>query len=100
MIVLDFEDHSWFLLSKGKRLFLDVNCNHSFVGYDFLIELNDEEVQQFKREGRDFIMKIADNVQYSAPGVLNSSSEYKERGLQNIYGDEVTEAIRVHRASN
>ena|SRR5215472_16925725 len=99
MTVLDYEDYGWFLLSKEERLFLDVNCNHSFVGYSFLIELDEAEVRQYRQEGRDFIVRLADRVQHSGPGVRGSKSEFKNRGVENVYGKEVVAAIQKYRAS-
>lgn len=49
MKVLDHEPYQWFLLEESGRLFLDANCNHSFIGYDFLILLNPEEIQAYQQ---------------------------------------------------
>ena len=39
MKVIDHEPQSWFLLEKDRAIFLDANCNHSFYGYTFTLQL-------------------------------------------------------------
>lgn len=99
MKVIDFEESGWFLLSKGDRLFLDSNCNHGVFGYSFLIELNEDEIQRYRQEGRRYLSELAHSVHYSAPIVANSKSQYKDRGVDKIFGDEVSKAIQEHHAS-
>src|SRR6478609_781781 len=43
MQVIDHEPSSWFLVRDGERLFLDVNCSHGAVSYDFAMELDQRE---------------------------------------------------------
>lgn len=99
MRVVDHEPQWWFLLEENGSLFLDVNCNQSFVGYDFLLELNAEEHGAYKHEGREFISRLAAKIQDSAPIVKGSTSRFKGRDLSRTYSDKVTKAVESWRAS-
>ena len=98
MKVLDHEFGSWFLLGEGDRMFLDVNCGHSAVSYDVLIELNESERAQHAAQGRVYLGKLAEAVGYSAPGARGSQSSYKTRDIASKYGAQVSEAIRSWRS--
>jgi len=82
MQVIDHEPGGWFLVQDGEKLFLDVNCSHGAVSYDFVMELNDRERSGYAMEGRTFIAALAEKVQSSAPGVRGSPSPYGHRHLQ------------------
>lgn len=99
MRVVDHEPQWWFLLEEDGSLFLDANCNHSFVGYDFLLELNADEHRAYKHEGREFISRLATEIQGSAPIVEGSTSRFKGRHLARAYTDKVTKAVQSWRAS-
>jgi hypothetical protein len=79
MRIVDYEPQWWFLYEENGALFLDGNYNHSFVGYDFMIQLNLEEVAQYRERGREFINWLAEDVQNSVPILKISESRYKER---------------------
>jgi hypothetical protein len=79
MKVIDHEPQMWFLLEDSGTLFLDGNYNHSFVGYDWMIQLNQAEVDQYRSRGRDFINWLAEDVQNSAPVLKVSTSSYQAR---------------------
>ena len=98
--MLDHQPHAWFLLEDRDTLFLDVACSHSAVDYSVLIELNNQEVQSFKRDGRVFLDQLAYDIHYSAPGVRGSQSPYKLRNLTPIRGNEVDIAVKGWRALN
>lgn len=98
MRVIDHEPQWWFLLQEDGALFLDANCNHSFVGYDFLLQLNSEEQERYAREGRAFISHLATEIQDSAPIQTISTSRFKGRDLSKTYSDKVTRAIERWRA--
>jgi hypothetical protein len=55
MTVIDHEPQWWFLFEKGGKFYLDGNYNHSFIGYDFMIQLNSEEIAEYRARGRTFI---------------------------------------------
>jgi hypothetical protein len=67
MRVIDHVPQWWFLFEEDGAFFLDRNYNHSFVGYDFMIQLNPEEVAQYRARGREFINWLAEDIQNSAP---------------------------------
>lgn len=100
MRVIDHEPQWWFLLEENGLLFLDANCNHSFVGYDFLLELNAKERGAYKHEGREFINRLATEIQDSAPIVRGSTSRFKARDLSRTYLDKVAKAVENWRASS
>lgn len=79
MKVIDHEPQSRFLLEDANSLFLDGNYNHSFVGYDWMIELNRDEVHQYRKRGREFINWLTEDVQNSVPILKASSSSYRTR---------------------
>lgn len=79
MRVIDHEPQWWFLFEEDGAFFLDGNYNHSFVGYDFMIQLNAEEVAQYRARGREFIGVLAERVQNSVPILIVSKSPYKGR---------------------
>lgn len=95
MRVLDHEPQWWFLLEEDVSLFLDVNCAHSFVGYGFLLELSAEEHRAYKHLGREFISRLAAEIQDGAPIVKGSTSRFKGRNLSRTHSDKVTKGSRV-----
>ncbi|WP_374582852.1 hypothetical protein [Pseudoduganella sp.] len=97
MKVLDHEPQWWFLLEDEGFLYLDVNCNHSFIGYDFLLRLDASEAARFQIEGRGYISWLASDIQNSAPILTNSSSAYKGRDLTSEYSTRVTAAVQQWR---
>jgi hypothetical protein len=98
MKVIDHEPGLWFLLGDDDRLFLDVNCEHSAVGHDVLIELDGSERAQQTAQGRAYLSKLAEAINYSAPGARGSQSSYKSRNVSSQYGAQVSEAIRAWRS--
>ena len=100
MKVVDHEPHFWFLLEEAGVLFLDVNCSHSFLGYSFLIQLNTDESAKYREHGHDFINKIAQAIQYTAPILQVSESPYKGRDLSQSRSGSVTAAVAAWRAGS
>lgn len=98
MIVLEHEPQWWFLLQDGERLLFDVNCSHSAVNYSWLMALNAEEAAKFKASGRAFLNELAEEVQWSAPGVHGSTSAFLGRNISQAFGKAVTEAAEEWRA--
>jgi hypothetical protein len=93
MKVLYHEPQCWFFLEDEGALYLDANCNHSCVGYDFLLQLNAEEIARYRSEGRAFISWLAADIQNSAPILATGSSKYKGRDRSNDYSERVTAAV-------
>lgn len=97
--MLDYEPQWWFLLEDGDRFLVDANCNHSFVGYDFMIELNAQELVSYQAEGRTFIERLVREIQDTAPILIVSTSPFKGRDISKIYREQVTSAVKEWRAS-
>lgn len=97
MKVLDHEPQWWFLLEDEGVLYLDVNCNHSFIGYEFLLRLDAGEVAKFRAEGRAYISWLAEEIQNSAPILASSNSRYKGRDVSHEYSGRVTAAVNEWR---
>lgn len=95
MQVVDHAPHAWFLLRDDDTLLLDVNCSHGPVGYEWTMVLNEEEAAQFRALGHDFIAQLAEQVQWTAPGVLNSRSPYLGRKVDRETRQRVTLAIKA-----
>jgi hypothetical protein len=93
MKIIEHEPQFWFLLQDGIQLLLDVSCEYSFVGYSFLMVLNEDEVSCYKKEGRDYLSTLAEAINFSCPIARGSSSPYKQRNIQSLRGDEVLDAV-------
>jgi len=93
MNVIDLEPQFWFLLEDGDALFLDANCNHSFVGYSFMIRLSPDEVALYTARGRGYLSDLAQQVQDSAPILAVSRSPFKGRDVSSAHAEAVMEAV-------
>jgi len=93
MKIIDHEPQSWFLLEDAGALFLDGNYNHSFVGYDWMIQLNRDEVDQYRERGREFINRLAEDVQNSVPILKASTSSYETRRVPQELYDKASASI-------
>lgn len=98
MKVVDHEPQGWFLLEDSGALFLDGNYNHSFVGYDWMIQLSRAEVEQFRKRGREFINWLVEDIQNSAPLLKVSISSYKARRVTDALYNRASEAIEEWKA--
>jgi hypothetical protein len=93
MEVIDHEPLLWFLLRDGEEYFLDVNATASFVGYNLLVRLTDEERAAYAASGHDYLTRLADS--------LNYHTEYnKTRNVHREYGDQAHTAIMAWKAAN
>lgn len=97
MKVIDHEPYLWFFFERNDSFFLDVNCNHSFAGYFFMIELLPEELTNYKSEGHNYLNKLANDIQFTAPIVKDSKSTYKDRDVSSQYIEESLSAIKLWR---
>jgi hypothetical protein len=93
MKIIDHKPQSWFLFEDGENLIFDVNCSYSFVGYDFLMLLNPDEVLGYRRGSKTFLNKLAEEIDYSCPIARESKSIYKSRKLDDRYVHMAAEAI-------
>jgi len=100
MKVIDEERSSWFLFEEDGKLLFDVNCSHSFVGYNFMMFLNEEEVSLYKEKGREYLNELANAIDYSSPISKISTSKYKERYVYEQYSEQSLDAIDVWRELN
>ncbi|WP_133491053.1 MULTISPECIES: hypothetical protein [Alcanivorax] len=98
MKVLDHEPYRWFLLEDSGDLLLDVNCHHSFVSYNVLIQLTPDEMQEYQRHGRDYLNGLSEDIHNSAPILKVSKSIYKGRDISSLHKERVIEAIRTWRS--
>jgi hypothetical protein len=98
MRVVDHDPAFWFLLAEGDRLILDVNCAHGVVSYDFAIELNERERDEHAAHGHDYLSQLADQLNYSAPGVRGTASPYKNRNITSNIGPQIVEVINQWRS--
>lgn len=99
MKVVAFEPQWWFLLEQDGALFLDVNCNHSFLGYPYMIELDAGERRQYAARGREFIEQLAQGIQDSVPILADSKSPFAGRDVSKLYSGQVDAAVQDWRAS-
>lgn len=83
------------MLRDGQQLYLDFDCNHSFVGYSFTMQLNSDEAANYRRRGRAYLDELAQAIQYSAPGVSGSGSIYKDRFLTPEAASRVNDVIKL-----
>lgn len=99
MKVIDAESQMWFLLEQDGAFYLEAFCDHSFVGYSYMIALNAEELAAYEHGGHAYISKLADDIHNSAPIVQGSMSRFKGRDVSTTYGGEVSLAIEEWHAS-
>lgn len=93
MKLLDHKENSWYFFEEGKRFILHVECSHSFVGYDFLMFLNDEEISNYQKIGRSFLEQLANEIDFSCPIAKESTSKYKGRNLDESYIQKAVDAM-------
>jgi len=98
MKVIDSEAWAWFLFEYESRLYLDVHCNMSFFSYTYMIELNDDELAQYRTIGREYLGKLAHDVHYSVPIAKDTMSAYKGRDVSRQFSDLATQAVAKWRS--
>ncbi|UJP39911.1 hypothetical protein [Cellulomonas palmilytica] len=98
MRVLDHEQWSWFLLESDGSLLLDVHVSHGPASATLLVALTDDERAAYDRDGRTAVIRLAADIQDSAPLAAASTSPYRSRDLTRTLGAEVTAAVAAWRA--
>lgn len=93
MDLLDYKSSSWYLFDENGRLILHVACEYSFVGYDFLMFLNEEEISNYQKIGSDFLDQLSSEINFSCPIAKQSKSIYKGRNLDDIYIEKAGDVI-------
>lgn len=94
MKVIDTEKQFWYLLECNGKFYLDVLCNQSFAYYSFTIELNESELHHYNSEGRTYLNHLARDIQFSAPIMEKSKSQFKERNVSEQKSEQITDAIK------
>ena len=97
MRVIDHEPWSWFLLASGDDALLDVHVDQGPFGGSLLICLTAAERESLDREGRAYAIRLAREIQNSAPLHIASTSPYRARDLTGTLGDQVTRAVAAWR---
>jgi len=99
MRVIDHEPRWWFLLEMHGDLFLNANCEQSCFSFDFMIQLDEEETAAYRREGRDYLSRLAGEIQDSAPVARNTRSRFKGRDVSGACAGQVAGAVSRWRAA-
>ena len=94
MRVIDSSPQFWYLLEERDDLILTVNCEHSFVGYDFTLKLNSDERSQYEQDGKVYISQLAEAINYSSPIARSSASPYKNRNIDAQYNPAILRAVQ------
>lgn len=97
MLVLHEIAWCCFLLQDGPDFYLDVLCNHSAANYGFLLHMDDAEVAAYREQGIPYLQRLADAIQYSAPGVMGSRSAFLQRRASADVQGRVHAAIQAFR---
>lgn len=92
MKVIDSSPRFWYLLQDEAGILIDVNCEHSFVSYDFAMRLSDEEISTYESDGRTYLDRLAEALNYSCQIARGSASIYKDRNLIPTHGDAIYRA--------
>lgn len=100
MKIVDHEPHPCFFAEENGSLILDVNCNHNFAGYSFMIELFANESAEYKNNDRSYLNWLARDIQDSAPIVATSNFLYKERDVSVILSEKLQLATESWNKTN
>ena len=93
MKVIASKERFWFLVEDEDKLYLDVNCSMSFIGYSWTIELNKEEKANFQSKGDSYIDELAYEINDTIPIKEDSDSKFKSRKVSQEIEEKITEAI-------
>lgn len=94
MEVIEHEPHFWFLLEEAGELYLDVNCQLSAVGFSVIVRLTEYEAQAYRSEGRDSVVRLAEDVEQ------HPLTAYRERDLSSEVGPAVHDAVMRWRGAS
>ena len=98
MQVVDSQPWEWMLFEHSGKLILEANCNHSFLGYLYAIELNDSERSSYSSKGRDYLTELARNIHNSVPIMKDTKSIYAGRDVHEKYSQLTSEAVKNWRS--
>jgi hypothetical protein len=99
MNVIENAEYSWIFLKHLDRYYLDVFCGQSFAIYSWLVELDESESRKYETDGTRFLNELADEIRYSTPGILETSSTYKKRKIVGEIAEVVSETIKKWRTT-
>lgn len=99
MKIIDHEPHAWFLAEAPEGMYFDVSCSHGAVGYSIAIQLSAEEFAEYGRRGHAYLNALAEEIHYSAPGVIGSSSLYAGRRVAAELAAKLNAAISTWQTS-
>ena len=91
--LIDHERNSWYLFSEGKKFVLSSVCDFSFIGYDFIILLNDFEIEKYKELGPSYLRELSSQINSTSPISKKSTSKFKDRALTESYSKKCLDAI-------
>ncbi len=74
MKVLAMSQAQWYLLEHEGQLYLDVLCRHS---NRFMIQLNGQEMAEYRRSGNLFLERLARDIQYAVPILKGARSSFQ-----------------------
>ena len=100
MRVRDYRPNTWFLIEADGGLILDVNCSHTVFSYSFSMILNQAESDHYLEEGADYLDRLAESINSSAPIAKESNSIYASRKLDDSLSKSITEAIANWRSES
>ena len=93
MKVVESAPQFWYLLEDAGDLILTVNCEHSFIGYDFTMKLSAVEVASYDREGSAYLSQLSEAINYSCPIARESASPYKTRNIDAHLSGAIQNAV-------
>ncbi len=99
MKVVDYQQAAWFLFEYEGELYLDANYSHSAFSYCYMIKLLPDELVEHKKDGHEYLTKLAYEVHYSAPGVKGSTSKYLGRDVSKEFAEQTSLAVKSWRES-
>ncbi|VAW71476.1 hypothetical protein MNBD_GAMMA12-3802 [hydrothermal vent metagenome] len=97
MKVIDQAKNFWYLFEEGGGFLLDVNCSHNFVSYDFMLFLDEKEIELYNNNGNEYLNELANQINYLSPISKLRNSKYKARNVHDEYAEKSVEAIDLWR---
>jgi hypothetical protein len=89
MQVIAEEPWDWFLFEDGGKLYLDVLIEHGAISFNVTAALNEEQADDYAREGLACLMQLAGEMrhkaltrQWCAPSL---PSEWSQRSISAVH---------------
>jgi hypothetical protein len=90
MKVIEHGPGAWHLFVQGQALFLEVHCKRGSFAHSVLLRLDADETRAYGIEGRDFLDKLARDVQVADAG---DGGVYRARDVAALYSVRIVEAM-------